>query len=265
MRKFNWGDEDWYRTVSFIFASEDESSLSKEGIISIFEYYYKKFDFISTYQRYETSPLYMSLFRPVTLADRMFGDSSGIYYSIATSYKKRDLFKDLLKSFNKQQQYEILRCFFDYGRYVDGYDAKYLKKHIGSPDDEIMALIQLNEPLFRDEAQSIGAKRDVLTNLLRLLEPLRNNIKNIGKKYDVIFSMGNNLDIRHNNKKGDRKKEIVAGMPDDQLVEYYNDLFWLIKVVANLLGDESYYKHYDDSEQIIEKFKSLDAELKQKN
>jgi hypothetical protein len=111
---------------------------------------------------------------------------------------------------------------------------------------------------------NIDAKRDILVTLLRKLEPRRADIKSIcRKKYDeMIFSMANNLHIRHNNIEGKNRKAVVANMTNRQLSSKYDDLYILIKIVTNLLSDKSFYEHYAEYNRIESEYKELAKELK---
>lgn len=262
-RTFIWGDDDWYRTTSFIFAGNDDCSLSKERIVEIFKYYYNKFytkfDSINVtgYLRSVQNMMY-----PPSLAKLMFSNKEGFRINYEGSMQKQELFEKLLKSFDQVQQFEILQRFFDEEIFNDdGYDSEYLRRFINASDD-LPGLIKKNEALFSDRRYRIDEKRDVLNNLLRKLEPLREEIKELGAKYDDIFAIGNNLNIRHNNLEGKERKEVVVNMPNKELVTWYNDLFCLIKIVINLLHDKNFYKHYEKQDEIFTKIKALKKQLK---
>ncbi|MDR2905854.1 MAG: hypothetical protein LBU73_07870 [Helicobacteraceae bacterium] len=263
-RVFNWGNDDWYITVSYIFAGDDEITLPKEDIISVFRNYYNKFR--STI----TSPIIpkniVSMF-PKSLANEMFESNKQIRISNETYLSKRELFEKLLKSFKMSEQYEIINRLFDKGAYIDDdYDTKYLQIYIGNSagSEYEKGLMQRYEQLLKSKQHNIDAKRDILVNLLRNLEPLECDIKKVvgSKKSSLIFSMGNNLHIRHNNKEGENKHNIIVNMSNEKLSLIYDDLYMLIKIVFNLIRDKDFYRHYDERDRIINEFENINKELK---
>ncbi len=56
-----------------------------------------------------------------------------------------------------------------------------------------------------NRTHKIEEKRIILNELLRYLEPSREYIKKLNTKYDNIFFIGNNMNIRHNNELGSKK------------------------------------------------------------
>lgn len=262
-RMYNWGDTDWYSTVSYIFAGDDERTLPTKRLVEIFEYYYNKF-----YTRTSNNDIYLKAIKSIlhpSLAEEMFSQKGMARLSFESMLPKQVFFTRMMQSFKAEEQYEILRRLFDEKIYIDdGYDTKYLQMYIGGTEYEA-GLVRRYEQLLKSSAIYIDEKRDILNNLLRELEPLRDSIKkSLGAKYDIIFSMGNKLHIRHNNKEGANKNEVAINMSNRELVSKYNDLFMLIKTVMNLLNDKTFYKHYDERERIITEFKELNKDLKKK-
>lgn len=259
-RVYKFGDEDWYRTVSYIFAGDEEQTLSIKELIKIFEYYYNKF--LPIWPNNEMLKICMERtnpFFPKSLAKQMFHEKNTSRIAWESYCQKKIFFKKMMQSFNANEQYEILRRLFDTHKYIDdGYDTKYLSMHIADETD----LVRRYECLLESNEPNIEGKSDILNNLLKKLEPKRNEVKELNIDYDIIFSMGNNSNIRHNNKEGVHKKQVVIDMKNSELASTYDDLFKLIKTVLNLLDDERFYEHYDERNRIIEKFKKLNKNFK---
>jgi len=262
-RTFTWGSSDWYSTVSFIFAGDSEQALPESKMLEIFDYYYNKF-YASDPIRIERRKVIETVLSP-SLAMQMFGNKGQSSIAFQNMMPKQQFFREMMRSFREEEQYEILRRLFDEGFYFhDGYDSKYLQSHINSSESERYLVYRYDE-LLKVRALNTIEKRDILHNLLRGLEPYRDCIKKTaGSGYDVIFSMGNNLNIRHNNLEGIKRNETVSKMTKKELTSLYDKLFVLIKVVMNILQDKHFYKHYEECGEIITEFKALNSSFKGK-
>lgn len=256
-RKFEFGSDDWYNTIEYIFANDDNStSLSQNEIVDIFKNYYVKFKKGTKRKMCSILSSNYSFFSN-SLADMLY-NCEGARVCYEQYMSKGELLTKLLKSFSEHQQYEILRCMFDKEKYYDDdYDTRYLKLYLGVADD-ICSLLQRYETLIRKtRAYKINEKREVLNELLRKLEPYRDDVKNINKKYDDIFFLGNNLNIRHNNEEGKHKNSYYLNLGNKEISDFYNDLFYLIKIVVNELDDIDFYKCYAEKERIFSKIKEM--------
>ena len=102
-------------------------------------------------------------------------------------------------------------------------------------DDDIgIEILRYNHFLLKGD---IGGKRDILLRLGNLMEPLRNQIKELDKKLeDDCFYMLNNLNIRHNNL-DETSKYYKPGLKDvpDNIMEKWYDLLYDKMLVAYLL------------------------------
>jgi hypothetical protein len=262
-RRYTWSDEDWYKTAEYIFAGDDEHTLKKEKLLDIFKHYYNKFKSNMSFRKIPIDPIHAS-FLPKSMATLMF---EGEAQFPDENMSKIELFVSLLKSFSMEEQYEILRRLFDEQMYIDdGYDSLYLQAHIDRSDYNYESvLMRQYEPLLKSQQDNTDEKRNILANLFRELEPLREDMESINKKYtNLIFSMGNNLHIRHNNKEGEKRNEIVDKMKEKELASRYDDLYMLIKIMMNWLRDKDFYKHYDERDRIKSEFDSINRKLKKR-
>lgn len=77
----------------------------------------------------------------------------------------------------------------------------------------------------------ISSKKAILLKLGADLEPKRSNLTSANKKLsENIFFMLNNLNIRHNNtsEKDKNFKPYVAGLSNDELEKWYDELYHMI-------------------------------------
>lgn len=99
-----------------------------------------------------------------------------------------------------------------------------------------MDVIKYNHRVLKG---NIELKKQILINLAAEIEPQRKYLKTINDKLeDCIFFVLNNLNIRHNNRqKGDKNyKEYVDKMSDEELEEWYDELYQMM-LLAMLLID----------------------------
>lgn len=73
-------------------------------------------------------------------------------------------------------------------------------------------------------------KKAILVALGRKLEPKRGKLKQINDSLESnIFMLLNNMNVRHNNKEpGKKYKKYVAEMEDEELEQWYDDLYQMI-------------------------------------
>lgn len=75
----------------------------------------------------------------------------------------------------------------------------------------------------------IEEKRKLLLSIANEYEPLLNKpIAGFKEYFDKATNMLNNMNIRHNNKSGKNKKELVAQMSDEELESWYDELYQLL-------------------------------------
>lgn len=75
----------------------------------------------------------------------------------------------------------------------------------------------------------IDEKRKLLLSIANEYEPLLNKqIDGFKEYFDKATNMLNNMNIRHNNKSGKNKKELIAQMSDEELESWYDELYQLL-------------------------------------
>lgn len=108
-----------------------------------------------------------------------------------------------------------------------------------APDDIAYDIIQYNHRTLKGD---VDKKKAILFKLGAKLEPKRKMLLPINKELaDDTFFMLNNMNVRHNNRdKNDpsKYKEVVALMTDDQLEEWYDELYQMILLAFLLLDHE---------------------------
>ena len=260
-RIIEFGNEDWYNTISFIFASDDElNSVSTNEIVDIFNEYYDKFH--TTRIENPLHDVIKSLIGK-SLAEEMFGNKNSARISYESLYTKRQLFSELLKSFSKSQQFEILRHLFIKGKYKKTIDSENIKQFIDASTG-FESLIKQYESMLESSDCDLEKKRGILNNMLRELEPLRERINKIDSKYDIIFNIGNNFHIRHNNIDGKNKKEALVKMTEDKISQAYDGLFSIIRIVWCYLQDEKLYNHIINLHTTLDTLDALQKEVNRK-
>ena len=66
------------------------------------------------------------------------------------------------------------------------------------------------------------------------------------------YQLFNKLDIRHNNKAGSKKNEIVVNMTEEELIEWYDKLYKLIIYLINQKGNNSLLREVEEFIRKIE-------------
>ena len=75
----------------------------------------------------------------------------------------------------------------------------------------------------------IEEKRKLLLSIANEYEPLLNKpIAGFKEYFDKATNMLNNMNIRHNNKSGKNKKELISQMGNDELESWYDELYQLL-------------------------------------
>lgn len=110
---------------------------------------------------------------------------------------------------------------------------------IAEKPDVAQRIIQYNHFMLKGE---IEKKRDILRALASEIEPQQNQIKSLDKDLGVaLFDLLNGMHIRHNNKDPKKKsyyRQHVVDMTDDELEEWYDEIYQMI-LLAMLLMDHN--------------------------
>lgn len=95
-----------------------------------------------------------------------------------------------------------------------------------SNDETAMAILMYNHHTLKGDLE---AKRKILYSIAKEYEPLLSKPIDGFKDYFVkATNMLNNLDIRHNNKKGKHKNNLVVNLKNDELEKWYDELYQLL-------------------------------------
>ena len=95
-----------------------------------------------------------------------------------------------------------------------------------SNDETAMAILMYNHHTLKGDLE---AKRKILHSIAKEYEPLLSKPIDGFKDYFVkATNMLNNLDIRHNNKKGKHKNNLVVNLKNDELEKWYDELYQLL-------------------------------------
>jgi hypothetical protein len=95
-----------------------------------------------------------------------------------------------------------------------------------SSKDVAFAILKYHHASLKGQ---IEEKRKLLLSIANEYEPLLNKpIAGFKEYFDKATNMLNNMNIRHNNKSGKNKKELVAQMGDDELESWYDELYQLL-------------------------------------
>lgn len=95
-----------------------------------------------------------------------------------------------------------------------------------SSKDVAFAILKYHHASLRGQ---LDEKRRLLLSISNEYEPLLNKpIDGFKEYFDKATNMLNNMNIRHNNKSGKNKKELVAQMSDEELESWYDELYQLL-------------------------------------
>ncbi len=95
-----------------------------------------------------------------------------------------------------------------------------------SSKDVAFAILKYHHASLKGQ---IEEKRKLLLSIANEYEPLLNKpIDGLKEYFDKATNMLNNMNIRHNNKSGKHKKELIAQMGDDELESWYDELYQLL-------------------------------------
>lgn len=95
-----------------------------------------------------------------------------------------------------------------------------------SDEETAMAILMYNHHTLKGDLE---AKRKILYSIAKEYEPLLSKPIDGFKDYFVkATNMLNNLDIRHNNKEGKHKNNLVINLENDELEKWYDELYQLL-------------------------------------
>ena len=104
---------------------------------------------------------------------------------------------------------------------------------------------------FRIE-DDLDSKKDIIKRLADYLEPERALLKQLNSSLeDQIFYNLNNIHLRHNNQKGENKKEYVANMSEEELLSWYDKTYCLILTAIRLIEFNKNKQEYQDLKKNI--------------
>ncbi len=76
---------------------------------------------------------------------------------------------------------------------------------------------------------NLSEKRKLLLAMANEYEPLlKNPVEGFKDYFNKVNAMLNNLNVRHNNKEGVNKKDLLAHMTDEELEHWYDELYQLL-------------------------------------
>lgn len=120
-----------------------------------------------------------------------------------------------------------------------------------SSQDTAFAILKYHHASIKGQLEE---KRKLLLSIANEYEPLLNKPINGFKDYfDKATNMLNNINIRHNNKSGKNKKELIAQMSDEELENWYDELYQLL-LFCVLIKDNK-----DRKERIDELLKQINT------
>lgn len=83
-----------------------------------------------------------------------------------------------------------------------------------------------------------------MIGIAEYLEPLKNSIPNDDLK-NTLFKLFNNVNIRHNNKKGKKKNELASSLTNEEQLEWFDRTFCLALTAIRLLEFKEAKPIYD--------------------
>lgn len=97
---------------------------------------------------------------------------------------------------------------------------------ITSNDDVAYAIMKYHHASLKG---NLNEKKRLLLSIAHEYEPLLEKpVDGFTKYFDDANNMLNNAHIRHNNKEGPDKKELIANMSDEDLEKWYDELYQLL-------------------------------------
>ncbi len=85
-------------------------------------------------------------------------------------------------------------------------------------------------------SNNINDKQKILFELAKFLEPKRTALRKINSKLESdLFMVFNKLNIRHNNKDGNKKEKYISDLNDIELLKWYDETYNLVLIAIRLL------------------------------
>lgn len=97
----------------------------------------------------------------------------------------------------------------------------------------------------------IEEKKLILKELADTIEPLRKKFKatTYNTMMEDVFTLLNNLNIRHNNEKGEKQKEVLTSMTKEKLEEWYDKTY---DMILGILVLDSYLDNKEEIKKLKE-------------
>lgn len=95
-----------------------------------------------------------------------------------------------------------------------------------SSTDTAMAILKYHHASLKGQ---LAEKKDILRRIAQEYEPILDNpIDGFTDYFKTAKNMLNNLDIRHNNKAGKKKNNLVTNLTNEELEKWYDELYQLL-------------------------------------
>lgn len=95
-----------------------------------------------------------------------------------------------------------------------------------SPKKIAFAILKYNHASLKGDLEG---KKQLLLSIANEYEPLlKNPIDGFKDYFDKTNGLLNNLHLRHNNKTGKKKNDLVSNMPEEDLEKWYDELYQLL-------------------------------------
>lgn len=116
--------------------------------------------------------------------------------------------------------------------------------------DIAFAILKYNHASLKGDLEG---KRQLLLSIANEYEPLlKKPIDGFKDYFSMATGLLNNIHLRHNNKTGKDKKEVVANMSDKELEKWYDELYQLL-LFCILIKDNT--KRKDEMAELLKKLK----------
>ena len=115
---------------------------------------------------------------------------------------------------------------------------------ISSSKDVAYAILKYHHASLKGQ---LDEKRRLLLSIANEYEPLlKKPIDGFTEYFDKATNMLNNMNIRHNNKSGKNKKELIAQMSDEELESWYDELYQLLLFCVLIKDNKNRKDKVDD-------------------
>ncbi len=95
-----------------------------------------------------------------------------------------------------------------------------------SSTDTAMAILKYHHASLKGQ---LAEKKDILRRIAQEYEPILDNpIDGFTDYFKTAKNMLNNLDIRHNNKAGKKKNNLVTNLTNEELEKWYDEIYQLL-------------------------------------